>query len=174
MPKTKSKSQERREAVQGKELLDLDSSIVATSIFFFEAMKMDKFLQWSIKMTLKTQLPQSFRDYKVKLSFNEEPLLVKIQDLERKMANVESENQLFEGNKKTQIKNIKEEISEIEQELKDSKNQTPEIEFEGTIEKLEYKNADTVISLWIPAMVANQINDVRDILKTYKIELIRE
>lgn len=164
----------KKDSKAKKELLDIDASIVATSVFFFEAMKMDKFLQWSLKVTLKTQLPQSFRDYKIKLSFNEEPLLVKIEDLEKKMANVESENQLFEGNKKTQIKNIKDEIKEIEQELEDSKNQTPEIEFEGSIEKLEYKDNDTVITLWIPAQVANQINDVRAILKTYKIELIRE
>lgn len=89
----------KKDSKAKKELLDIDASIVATSVFFFEAMKMDKFLQWSLKVTLKTQLPQSFRDYKIKLSFNEEPLLVKIQDLEKKMANVEGENQLFEGNK---------------------------------------------------------------------------
>lgn len=157
-----------------KELLDLDSSIVATSIFLFDTMKLDKFLEWTLKITLKTQLPQSFRDYKVKLSLNEEPYKMKIEDLEKRMTDIESENQLFEGNKKQQIKDIKEEIKEIEQDLKNDLEMTPVIEFDGIIQKLEYKNGDTVITLWIPADVSSEINKVRGILKTYKIDLIRE
>lgn len=157
-----------------KELLDINASIVATSVLLFDTMKLDKFLEWTLKITLKTQLPQSFRDYKVKLSLNEEPYKMKIEDLEKRVTDIESENQLFEGNKKQQIKDIKEEIKEIEAELKQDLENTPEIEFNGIIQKLEYKNGDTVVTLWIPADTANEINKVRGILKTYKVDLIRE
>lgn len=164
----------KKDSKAKKELLDINASIVATSVFLFDTMKLDKFLEWTLKITLKTQLPQSFRDYKVKLSLNEEPYEMKIQDLENRLAGIESENQLFEGNKKDQIKNIREEIKEIEQNLKDDLEHTPVIEFDGIIQKLEYKNGDTIITLWIPADVSSKINEVRSILKTYKVDLIRE
>lgn len=164
----------KKDSKPKKELLDINASIVATSVFLFDTMKLDKFLEWTLKITLKTQLPQSFRDYKVKLSLNEEPYKMKIEDLERRVTDIESENQLFEGNKKQQIKDIKEEIKEIEAELKQDLENTPEIEFNGIIQKLEYKNGDTVVTLWIPADTANEINKVRTILKTYKVDLIRE
>lgn len=164
----------KKDSKPKKELLDINASIVATSVFLFDTMKLDKFLEWTLKVTLKTQLPQSFRDYTVKLSLNEEPYKMKIEDLEKRMTDIESENQLFEGNKKQQIKDIKEEIKEIEAELKQDLENTPEIEFNGIIQKLEYKNGDTIVTLWIPADTANEINKVRGILKTYKIDLIRE
>lgn len=158
---------------KAKELLDVDADIVSSAVFGFEALKMDKYLQWSLKLRLKTVLPQTFREYSVKLSLNEEPYLLRISDLERSIAEVDGEAQLFEGGKKTQIKNIKQEIKDIEAELETDREHTPVIEFAGSIEKLEYKDGDTIVSFHLPADYANKINDVRAILKTYKIDLIR-
>jgi len=156
------------------ERLNLDDKIIATSVFLFESLKMDKTLSWDLKIRVQTRLSQSFREYTVKLSLNEEPFRMRISDLEKSRQQVESENQLFEGQRKTQLKNIDTEIKEIEKELEEAKENTEEIEFAGVINKLEYKDSDTILNMWIPKDIANKFNDVSNVLKNYKIELIRE
>lgn len=157
-----------------KELLDTDTAIVATAVFDLKKIEMKDDLQWRIKLELKTKLSHSYREYDVKLSVNEEPFNVRIKDLERKASEVESEAQLFDGNKKTQLKNIDDEIKEVEQELKDMQSECPDIEFAGTIEELKYKDGNTIISMMFPASTLSELNDKRRELGHYKIELIRE
>lgn len=156
-----------------KELLDVNEDIVSSAVFGFESLKMDKFFMWTMKLRIRTVLPQTFREYDIKLSLNEEPYFTRIEDLEKTIANIDSENQLFEGGKKTQIKNIREEIRAIEEELKVDRENTPVISFKGSIEKLEYKDNDTIVTFYVPADTASEINNVRSMLKVYKIDLIR-
>lgn len=159
---------------KAKELLDTENmtDVVATSVFILKKFEMKEDMVWRMKLQLKTQLPQSFREYKVKLSLNEEPYNVRIADLERKRGEVEGENQLFE--KKTQLKNIDQEIKEVEKELEEALSNAPEIEFAGTIEELKYKDGDTIIVIMFPALTITELNANRHVLKDYKIELIRE
>lgn len=156
------------------ELLDTDSAIIATAVFELKKIEMKNDLAWRIKLELKTRLSQSFREYDVKFSVNEEPFNLRIADLERKRSEVESENQLFGENKKTQLKNIESEIKEVEQELKDMQENCPDIEFSGTIEELKYKDGNTIITMLFPASSLTELNDKRRDLAHYKIELIRE
>lgn len=157
------------------ELIDLDSSIVSTAVFDLKEIKMKNDLAWRIKLELKTKLDHSFREYSVKFSVNEEPFNVRIQDLERKRDEVESENQLFGEQKKTQLKNIDSEIKEVEQELEDMKEMCPDIEFAGTIEELKYKDGNTIIVMLFPASSLTEMNDKRrELAEHYKIELMRE
>lgn len=168
------KTMSKKTKAQGE---DVDLNIIATSVFLFEELRMKKELYWTMKVLLKCILPQSFREYTIRLSLNEEPYETRISDLERTIEKIESDAQdeLFEGgNKKTQIKNCKDEIKEIEQELKEALEMTIPIEFEGSIEKLEYKGTDTMLVFYIPAEITNEINSVRAKLTAYKIELIRE
>lgn len=148
---------------------------VATSVFLLEELKMKKDFIWRMKLKMKTVLPQSYREYDVKLSLNEEPYNIRIADLEKKRYEVETDAQeeMF-GAKKTQLKNIDQEIKEVEKELEQALKDSPVVEFNATIEELKYKDADTFIVLQIPANTVKEINDNKYILKSYKIELIRE
>jgi hypothetical protein len=98
---------------------------IAQSVFLLEKIEMKKDFIWRLKLKMKTILPQSYREYDVKLTLNEEPYEVRIEDLEKKRYEVETDTQgdMFEG-RKTQLKNIDQEIKEVrkelEQALKDS------------------------------------------------------
>lgn len=162
-----------------KELLNLDDiNVTASSVFKFKKLFLNEDLKWSLQLVLRTTLPESFREYTFKFSLNTEPHEMRIKDLERRMAEVKADKQgdLFpsEGARKTQLKNIEAEIEEVQEELAEDLKSTPEIEFDGIIDKLEYKDGNTIIVFSVPATSIKELNDNRSIYKNYKLELIRE
>ena len=162
-----------------KELLVVeDTNVVASAVFDFKKLQMDETLRWTLQLILKTTLPQSYREYTFKFGLNESPFKMRIQDLERKKEEVKADNQedLFpsEGAKKTQLKNIDSEIVDIQAELEDALQDTPVIEFEGVINKLEYKNGQTIVVFTVPSGKVVELDNVRDIFENYKLDLIRE
>lgn len=144
------------------------------SVFELNSLAMKKDFAWYLNINLKLMLPQSFREYKVKMSVNEKPYENRIADFEREITNLESEATLFPDGSKKQVANIKKQIKAVEQELADMRETCPEFEYAGIIEALAYKKGDTQITLRIPADVVNKINEHRLLLDNYKIELIRE
>lgn len=156
----------------------MKNNIIASCIFTFEKLEIKKDFSRLLKLTLKTVLPQSFREYTVRLSYNEVPMQTKIADMKARIEEVKSDkqNDLFptEGAKKTQIKNITADIKELEEELAENIRTTKVLEFEATIDKLEYKDGDTIVTMQIFKEVINELNDVASILQNYKVELIRE
>lgn len=148
--------------------------VVATSVFILEELKMKKDLLWRAKLTLKTQLPESFREYGVRLSLNEEPYETRISDIARRKADVTAENQLFGAEKKKQLKGFDEQVKEVERELEEARADSPVIEFDCTLEQLTYKDGDTVVVMMIPAAAIGEFNDNRRKLSGYKVELMRE
>lgn len=160
------------------ELLNVDDSVVATALFKFGKLFMDNTLVWALQLELHTTLPQSYREYSFKFSLNEDPYNMKIKDLEKRKAEIKADKQgdLFpsEGAKKTQLGHIDESIIEVQDELKNALESTPVIEFDGVINKLEYKNGNTIIVFSVPASSVSELNDNRKIFSSYKLELIRE
>lgn len=160
-------------------LLNLeDVNVTASSVFTFKKLFLTDALKWSLQLVLRTTLPESFREYKFKFSLNTEPHEMKIRDLERRKADIKADAQgdLFptEGARKTQFKNIDAEILDIQDELKEDLKNTPVIEFDGIIDKLEYKDGNTIIVFSVPATSIKELNDNRSIYKNYKLELIRD
>lgn len=156
-----------------------DQEIISTSIFEFKELKLKDDLCWYLKLLLKTKLPQAYREYTVKISLNEDPFNMRIQDLEKKKEEIKADKQseLFptESAKKVQLKNIDEEIKNVQEELKEALERSSVVEFEGSLEKLEYKDLDTFVVLYIPFTVVEQLNEIRgELTPHYKIELIRE
>jgi hypothetical protein len=169
MPKTNSKK------VTKQDLVDIELSIIATALFSLKKIEMKDDLAWRIKLELKTKLDHSFREYKARFSVNEAPFEMRIEDLEKKKYEVETEEQLFPDQKKTQLKNIDSEIKEVERELEDMREMCPDIEFDGTIEELKYKDGNTIIVMIFPSLSLAEINEKRrELANHYKIELIRE
>lgn len=162
-----------------KELLNLDDlNITASSLFKFKKLFLNEDLKWSLQLVLRTTLPESFREYKFKFSLNTAPHKMRITDLERRREEIKNDVQgdLFpsEGARKTQLKNIDAEIDEVNDELASDLKSTPEIEFDGIIDKLEYKDGNTIIVFSVPANSVKELNDNRSIYKNYKLELIRD
>lgn len=162
-----------------KELLVVDdSNVVASAVFEFKKLMMDDTLVWTMQLILKTTLPQSYREYSLKFGLNESPFTMRIGDLERKkeVVKMDSQEDLFpsEGAKKTQLKRIDDEIEEIKIELEDALRNTPVIEFDAVINKLEYKNGQTVVVFSVPSEVVKELDQVKSIFSNYKVDLIRE
>ena len=155
-----------------------DANITASSLFKFKKLFLNEDLRWSLQLVLRTTLPESFREYKFKFSLNTAPHKMRIADLEKRKADIKADAQgdLFptEGARKTQLKNIDVEIDEVNAELAEDLKSTPEIEFDGIIDKLEYKDGNTIIVFSVPANSVKELNDNRSIYKNYKLELIRE
>lgn len=144
------------------------------SKFLLDSLTMKKDFAWYLKLTLKIMLPQSFREYTVKMSVNEKPYEARIEDFENEIARIKEEASLFPDGKDKQVKNVQKQIKSVETELADMRDTCPEFEFQGIIEELKYKTGDTQIVLRVPADVVNDINAHRLLLDNYKIELIRE
>jgi len=147
---------------------------VATSVFLFDSLKMDKSLYWDLKIAMKTILPEGFREYTVKLSLNEEPFNMRIEDLQNRLAVIKDQKQLFSAEQKKEMSDIEDQIEEVKDEMKEMLEITPAIEFETVITKIEWKNGDTIFTMNLPAEQVNEFNDNRSKLSTYKIELYRK
>lgn len=162
------------------DLIEDDAIIKQVALFELKKIEMKDDYEWRIKLVLKTRLNHTYREYKVKLSVNERPFEMRIEDLEKKKRQVEDDAQLAMDDgmpssaRKTHLKNIDKEIVEVKAELEQMLRDLPELEFEGVIEELKYKNGDTVISMFFPSAVLADLNQQRFLLKHYKIELIRE
>lgn len=162
-----------------KELLNLEErNIFGSAVFTFKKLMLNENLRWSLNLVLKTTLPESFREYTFKFSLNENPYTMRISDLERRIAeiNADAQGDLFpsDGARKTQIKNIEKDIQDTKDELKEALESTPVIEFDGVIDKLEYKNGETIVTFSVPANSVSELNTNRSIFTNYKLELIRE
>jgi DNA repair exonuclease SbcCD ATPase subunit len=158
-----------------KEILNTEENIIKTCTFDLKKIEMKDDFIWRMKLELKTRLSQSFREYSVRLSVNEEPFENRIADLERKEEELKSEKQLLEQVQKEQLAGIKDEIKEVESELAEMTDLCPTIEFDGTIEELKYKDGNTIVVLMFPYSTLNEINEKRLLLSDhYKIDLIRE
>ncbi len=148
-----------------------EGEVIASSPFVVEQLVMKKDLWWRLKLTLKTSLPETFRNYSLRLSLNEEPYNVRIEDVRKQQEKVQDEEQLFGDAKKKQLKNFDERVKEIEKEMKEAKANAPEIEFEATVESLAYKDGDTVVILSVPSSCVQAINEHRVNLRHYKVDL---
>ena len=162
------------------ELIDDVEPIKQVSLFELKKIEMKDDYEWRLKLVLKTRLNHTFREYKVKLSVNERPFEMRIEDLEKKKRQIEDDAQLAiddgmpSSARKTHLKNIDKEITEVKAELEQMLRDLQVLEFEGIIEELKYKHGDTVISMFFPSSILADLNQQRYLLKHYKIELIRE
>lgn len=156
----------------------MKNEVFATSLFKFKKLALDENLIWSLQLSLRSILPQSYREYTFKFSLNEEPFNVRIKDLELRKAEIKADKQgdLFpsEGARKTQLKNIDNEIDEIKDELKEALESTPVFEFFGVISKLEYKGGNTIVTFMIPSDHVEDLDKNKEIFDNYKVELLRE
>lgn len=169
----------KKTSVKRKELLVIDDeTVVATALFKFKKLFMDESLVWALQLELRTTLPQSYREYDFKFSLNEDPYKMRIKDLEKRKEDIKADSQgdLFpsDGARRTQIKNIEKDIEDTKDELKEALESTPVIEFDGVIDKLEYKNGETIVTFSVPANSVSELNTNRSIFTNYKLELIRE
>ena len=116
-------------------------------------------LQWKLKMIVGKILETSYHCYTVKMVFNEEPYILRTDELKKENKLIPSET--------------KEEIKRVMDAMKEAKENCPEIEFIAMTEQLKYGAEKTEISLNIPDDIIDSLNQHKQFLKTdYLVRLI--
>ena len=149
-------------------------SFELAALFVFKELKLKDDLAWRIKLVVKEQLPQTFREYSAAFSFDEGPYDTKVSDLEKRKEAIRVEDTLFPDQIEEQIRACDLSIGDIQRDMEKARKDVPTMEFDAIVEQLAYKDGDTVLVMIVSADVVAQLNTNRHILKHYKIELIRE
>jgi phosphoglycolate phosphatase-like HAD superfamily hydrolase len=177
----KTKSKKEKDATKPiKDLLpkieDLDNepTFQLSALFQFKELKLKDDMQWRIKLVVKEQLPQTFREYEAAMSFNEEPWDVKVEDLEKRKVAIADEDTLFPDQKQKQIRECDLAIGDVRRDMEKARKDVPTMEFKAIVEALAYKDGDTVLTMIVSSDVVGELNTNRHILKFYKLDLIRE
>lgn len=147
-----------------------------SSTFRFENLTLKRGDMWRFKVKMYAEIPETFREFQMALSFNEKPFEKEIAYIERQMEQRKGENQLpFKGELKKDMKDFEAQIDQIKEDMEAKREDCPTIEGAVTIEQIKYVATREVdITMLIPSEIVGQISDVRNLLKDYKIELIRE
>ena len=172
--KTKTALAPVRELLPTPEEVENMPTFAVSALFQFKELKLKDDLAWRIKLVVKKQLPQTFREYDASLSLNEIPYEIRIADMEKRKFAISEEPTLFAGEKEKQIRGCDLEIGDIERELEQARRDTPTMEFKAIIEQLTYTDGDTILVMIVSSEVVGQINSNRHILENYKLDLIRE
>lgn len=158
-----------------KDLLNTDEPVLTIeSIFQFEELKLKKDTGWRLKMRLKTQLPEIFREYKLLFTYNDTPDLEEIEQLERRKDYLKDENSLFPQEKKKELKDCDAQIVEIRNRISENGETYPDFEAQVAIEAIKYEDTDTIAVFVVPSELVDPINTHRHDWANYKVKLIRE
>lgn len=154
-----------------KAVVDPDSVI---SHFSLVQITLDRFGEWSMKVTLGSQLAEAFRNYKVSLTLDERDFQEVIDKAQSKVNQLRTEPSLFEdGSVKTQLKDAKDALQKHRDKLEEMREKCARIEFESVVSQLKYgrdgRSTELVIS--VPPKTINDLNDKRLLLRYYQAEL---
>lgn len=147
-----------------------------TSTFRFENLTLKRGDSWRLKLKVYADIPETFREFDMSLSLDERPFEKEIAYIEKQKEERIGENQIpFKGELKKDLKDFDAQIEHIQDQMKELAEQCPTITAPVSIEQIKYINLREVdVVLLIPSTIVNEINDVRNLLKHYKIELNRE
>lgn len=120
---------------------------------------------WTGTLTIKSELPKSYRRYKMHLELDEHPYLQRIEDLNREL-----DNSLF-GSDRAMRKNTDKRIGEINKTLEQLRRDCEVIEFSATVDSLKYANGGTTLSMRLPDDIVEPFNRQKSRLDLYKITL---
>lgn len=149
-----------------KELLDLNENDPLAMVvkFHIAEISMKNDWRWKIKMVIHESLPDTFRDYKIKLEFDDKPFLENIDSLKESIDKIKTSPSMFEDIDKKEIKNLNARIDEINKEMINLKRECDDIEFIPSTEEVKWKDRDT-------HFLFNVLDSLIDPLNTQKYRL---
>lgn len=156
---------------QETQILDKIDNVLRVSFQLIE-IKLSKDLVWTIKFLIQKRLPKTYLMYQVKMVFNEDPYLERINAVQREIQRTQSDQSLFPDMQASTIEDLKKQIDDIKYEMEDLKEQAKVIEYLSELLHVNWKKKYTTeITLRLPAGVINDINNCRELLPKYAIEL---
>lgn len=127
--------------------------------------------RWKVKMIVHETLPKLYRDYAVKLEFDDKPFLKSIEQYEKEIRTIEDEPSLLPDIDRKSIKNINEKIAKVKTEMKKIQSQCTDIEFVTQTEEIKYPNSDTALVFKVLDTVIQPLNEKKYRLNDYRAVL---
>jgi hypothetical protein len=148
-----------------RDLIDDDESgSIETKIDLHKIMLTD--LQWKMTLKVRTILPRAYHLYTIRLKYDEGPLDRRIEHLEQQMS-----GSLFKGNPAEEKKHDKL-VADLRLQKQRENQECEPIEFSVRVEKLAYKDGNTVIDVLVPDDVIEAFNRQKHRLNMYGVTLI--
>lgn len=153
-----------------KDLLDLEEKdpLAITAKFHIAEIVMKNDWRWKIKMVIHESLPDTFRDYRIKLEFDDEPFLQNIKSLEESIDKIKRSPSMFGNMDEKEIKNFNSRIDEINREMIDLRKTCEDIEFVPSTEKVEWKDRDTHFIFKVLDSLITPLNNQKYRLDNYR------
>jgi hypothetical protein len=133
---------------------------------------------WFFSVQIAFELPRTFLAYSIKMVFNEEPYQERVRMTESRIKHVQEQDNLLTPTKEEQA-HIKKEVAKLEVEkakeiksMNDMNARCIPMEFGAKLTELKYQSGDSKVKFSIPAGVIGTLNEVRDLLDYYKMELV--
>jgi len=167
MPTKKTNKKPRKELLTEKEL---EKSLVIDANFALLQVLLKEDKRWRMKIGVYKILPKSYHDYTIHLIVDEEPFEKRIQSVEEKIERIRKERSLFAEKDDKEIRDQKELIVDIQNELAEMKDKCEEMEFVAEIEEIKYKDGNTVVLMKVPDNVIEPLNKSKMFIQFYKIE----
>ena len=139
----------KKQKPEKKELINLDEAATIESPFQFEQLAIKKNEGWRIKLTIKTRLPNVFNDYGIAFVYDDTADLAEIADLEKRLAEIEDDAQLFEDEKAKDVSSLKKQIASANEEMDKRREKYGEVEGHASVLSMKYKLGDTVVEFII-------------------------
>lgn len=146
------------------------SVLIQQAEFSIEELKMERDLNWRMKLKVQKQLPKSYYFYSMTLRLNHEKYQERIKEKAAWVAHMEAQQELFpDTNKKLQDE------QKTLQDLKDvyerMKSMTRDIHASVHVEEVKYRGNETLLSIRIPADIIPNINEQRQMFGDFIAEL---
>lgn len=148
-----------------------DVSIAITAKFSIVEIKMKNDWRWKVKMLVHSMLPETHRDYAIKLEFDDAPFLRSIEQFEKEIESIKSEPTLLPDVDRKSIKVLNEKIDSTRKEMKKLQDECTTIEFVTQTEEIKYQNNDTALLFKVLDTVVEPLNEKKYRLGDYRAVL---
>jgi hypothetical protein len=126
---------------------------------------------WNIVLGIHGALSEAFIHYTAKFTFDEEPFKRRITTVEQEIERVKKDRQLFAEGQKQEIANLKDEISDITDEMEAMRKDCPDIEFQATAIKVDWTGDIPSVTFAVDSELVEELNKAKTKVDNYKIEL---
>lgn len=152
-----------------EELDEVSLAIVAK--FSIVEIKMKNDWRWKVKMLVHETLPKAYRDYAIKLEFDDRPFLKTIEQLEKEVKEISRNPSLLPDVDHKSMKQIDDKIASTKKEMYDLQRECPDIEFVTQSEEIKYKDGDTALLFKVLDSVIQPLNEKKFRLNDYRAVL---
>jgi len=129
-------------------------------------------LGWSLSLSVVAKLDKAFLNYQGRFEFDDEPYLERIEKAETNKLRVSRDNKLFKEEKDADIQNCIDTINNIKEEMEKMSGKCPEIEFGGTITKVDWAGSNPSITIIVNDDVVELLNKVKTFMGNYRLILV--